>query len=199
MAKKIKLEKWPVLPGDYAIGSAQSPVAIVTLASDALALDKVAFAIMGPARTENLGIERIVMNVVANPNIRFVILCGSESRGHFTGQSIAALKKNGIDAKGRIIGAKGAFPYVENVPRDAVAIFLQQVEVMDRIGCIDAGEIAHAAAECAARDPGAFSDAPYVAVKVVEERAIDASPGDALALGCGVFFDPFSGVAYAEA
>ena len=51
-------------------------------------------AIVGTLHTENLGIERLVSNVLANPHIRFVIVCGPDSRqaiGHLPGQSLVAL------------------------------------------------------------------------------------------------------------
>jgi tetrahydromethanopterin S-methyltransferase subunit A len=35
-------------------------------------------AITGTLQTENLGIERLIPNVLANPNIRFLVVCGAE-------------------------------------------------------------------------------------------------------------------------
>ena len=32
-------------------------------------------AIVGTLHTENLGIERLIHNILANPNLRFVIVC----------------------------------------------------------------------------------------------------------------------------
>ena len=60
--------------------------------------------------TENLGIERVIRNVLANPNIRILLLCGEDTRqliGHLPGQSLESLFANGLDEKKRIIGAKG--------------------------------------------------------------------------------------------
>ncbi len=45
-------------------------------------------SISGPLHTENLGIEKVIANVVSNPNIRFLVVCGAEVQGHITGQSI---------------------------------------------------------------------------------------------------------------
>ena len=36
-------------------------------------------AIVGALHTENLGIERLIQNVLANPYLRFVIVCGPDS------------------------------------------------------------------------------------------------------------------------
>jgi len=38
--------------------------------------------------TENLGIERLITNILANPEIRFLILCGEDTQkavGHLLG------------------------------------------------------------------------------------------------------------------
>ena len=75
-------------------------------------------AIVGTLHTENLGIERLIANVVANPHIRFVVVCGSDSRqaiGHLPGQSLVALARNGLDERQRIVGAKGKRPVLRNV------------------------------------------------------------------------------------
>jgi tetrahydromethanopterin S-methyltransferase subunit A len=58
-------------------------VAVCTLNSEDVARrlkDRVpdGLAIVGTLHTENLGIERIIRNTLANPNIRFLILCGQD-------------------------------------------------------------------------------------------------------------------------
>jgi Tetrahydromethanopterin S-methyltransferase, subunit A len=56
-----------------------SSVAVCILSDAALTEDAAALpdvAIAGRLYTANLGIERIIGNVTANPNIRFLLLCG---------------------------------------------------------------------------------------------------------------------------
>ena len=84
--------------GSFTIGNPDSPVAVVTL-SDDFELDKEKVAIYGNMKTENLGIEKVVANVISNPNIRFLIIAGTEIRGHRSGGTLAALHKNGFDEK----------------------------------------------------------------------------------------------------
>ena len=43
-------------------------------------------------------------NIVANPNIRYLILGGPESAGDLTGEALKALITNGVDKGKRIIG-----------------------------------------------------------------------------------------------
>ena len=122
--------------GKFTVGSAESQIAIDTLSSK-MDFPKDRIAIWGQHKTENLGIEKIVANIVSNPNIRFLILCGQDVRGHRSGQSLKSLHANGIDADGRIIGATGAVPYIENVTPESIARFREQVELVDMIGISD--------------------------------------------------------------
>jgi tetrahydromethanopterin S-methyltransferase subunit A len=119
--------------GEFTLGSQDSQVAIDTLASR-MDFPPELVAIWGQHKTENLGIEKIVANIVSNPNIRYLVICGEEVRGHRSGQSLMSLHANGIDSNGRIIGANGAVPYIENIGPEAIARFREQVELIDMIG-----------------------------------------------------------------
>lgn len=155
--KKSPAEGWPVINGDYVVGDPQSCVAGATLAShiEEVLVDAGA-AIAGPCKTENLGIEKMVANLISNPNIRFLLLCGSEVQGHITGQSIEALHANGVDAdKRKIVGATGAIPFIENVPDEAIERFQQQMEIVSMIDIEDAAAIQSKVKECIEKDPGA--------------------------------------------
>jgi hypothetical protein len=106
---------WPPLPGDYKVVRHGAPVAVCTLNTTDLAAALAAraprgLAIAGTLHTENLGIERIVRNVLSNPHLRFLVVCGQDTQqaiGHLPGQSLAALCENGVDEAGRIRGAHG--------------------------------------------------------------------------------------------
>ena len=131
-------DPWPPVRGDYQVGNANAGVAVVTLASSIFPKGA---AICGQCKTENLGVEKIVANVISNCNIRILILCGAESKGHLPGNTIMALHKNGIDEQGRIIGSKGAIPFIQNLPAQAIARFQSQVELVDCIGLEDIEQI----------------------------------------------------------
>ena len=155
-------EGWPPLPGDYLVLRYYAPVAVCVLHSadivDRLAASgEVGVSIIGTLHTENLGIERMITNVLANPNIRFLLLCGDDSKqavGHLPGQSLAALARAGIDERGRIVGATGRRPVIKNINRDAVDHFRRTVEVVDLIGEEQDATIRAAIASCRGRDPG---------------------------------------------
>ena len=156
--KKAPADGWPVISGDYVVGDPESPVAVTTLASH-IEAELSGAAIAGPCKTENLGIEKVVANIISNPNIRFLIVAGAEVQGHITGQSIMALYKDGADPdKKKIIGATGAIPFVENIPLDGIERFQNQLEIVDLIDTEDIGAIQAKINECVEKDPGAFEE-----------------------------------------
>lgn len=170
---------WPPLPGSYTTLRYHAPVAICALSDEELAerlvrnaLDQI--AIVGTVHTENLGIERIIQNIVANPNIRFLVVCGADSRqaiGHLPGQSLLALAQSGVDEGMRIIGARGRRPVLKNLSSDAIEHFRKSIEVVDLIGQLDVSQIAEAARRCAERNPGP------AATPLSFSRAVEHIPG----------------------
>jgi len=127
---KVPLKKFPVEKGNYILGNEYSPVAVVIPRGNhnliKIAVESGA-AIAGHLVTANIGIEKIIANIVSNPNIRYVILFGMESEGHLAAQSLLSLYKNGIDENGKIIGSTGMTPYIRNLPKEAVKRFREQI------------------------------------------------------------------------
>jgi tetrahydromethanopterin S-methyltransferase subunit A len=162
---------WPRLRGDYLLGSEGSAVAVVTLGSDKERFSGCGARIVGSCKTENLGLERIVANVVANPSIRFVVLAGGEVEGHRPGDALARLHRSGVGPDGRIPGALGAVPLIENIGPEAVERFRRQVELLDLVGSGE-GEVARAVSELDDRRAGAFAEGPLE----VEPRPRAAPP-----------------------
>ena len=177
-------EGWPPLPGDFAVVRYGAPVAVCTLNDQTLFKELAAgmpegLAIVGTMHTENLGIERVIKNTLANPNIRFLLLCGEDTQqavGHLPGQSFASLFANGMDAHGRIIGARGKRPVLKNVCGEEVQAFLQQVELVAMIGEQNPARISEQIQNCAARNPGAypypFKDTAIERIQVSEPRRL---------------------------
>lgn len=179
------LDPWPPVRGDYHVCDPMARVAVVTLASP---ISVRRAAIFGQCKTENLGVEKIVANVISNCNIRFLILCGLESRGHMPGNTILALHRNGIDEQGRIIGSDGAIPFIQNLPVEAIRRFQDQVELIDCIGLVDALKIE----ELVVRHSQMSEPYPAEPFQVVKRKAVTqliaTGPGD-LVMGAGVFMD----------
>lgn len=133
---------WPPVSGEYITGDPGSQAAVITLASE---LDKERLtrhcALVGSMKTENIGIEKVVANIVSNTNIRYLLVCGAEVHGHLSGDAIMAMHRSGIDEEGRIIEAKGAIPYITNIDSDTINIWRSQVEMIDLINVEDMDRI----------------------------------------------------------
>ncbi len=179
---------YPPEKGCYLRGNDYSPVAVVVLLNAPYGtmppevqsipkkienLVKVAIetgaALSGTLQTENIGIEKIVCNIVANPNIRYLIVCGNEVEGHNTGTAIKALMENGIDERRTIIGSQAKTPYLFNISLEAIYRFREQLTLIDLIGETDPEVIMKGVWSCYQEnptpfkkyklcDPGAFSD-----------------------------------------
>ena len=132
-------------------------------------------ALAGSCKTENLGIEKIVANIISNPNIRFVVLCGTEVKGHLSGQSIESMHKNGVEG-GKIVGSKGAIPFLENLTAEHIKRFQEQVELVNIMETEDLGVIGAKINELKGKDPGAFGADPIVVqISEGDEGGSDAS------------------------
>lgn len=146
---------WPVFAGRYRLLDASAPVAVCTLASEALADalgSPAGVSIAGPAFTENLGVEKVATNVVSNAAIRVLLLCGTESR-HHVGQTLIALHDHGLDPDGRVAGSRGPLPVLRNFPPEAQALFRAKTRIIDLVGVTDVETILGAIA-------GVMRDAP---------------------------------------
>jgi len=193
--KKEPAEGWPVATGDYTVGDPKNPVVVSSSGghfSDDVIADflSAGAAMVGACKTENIGLEKQIANIVSNPNIRFYILAGPEVPGHVCAGSLKAMHAKGIDSEShKIIDAAGAIPFIENAPIEAVERFRQQVELIDMLGSEDAGAIKAKIQECVSRDPGAFPEDPMV-VKVEAEEEVAAEIELPLAMPA----DPFMGV-----
>ena len=118
MLKVSPVPDYPTEDGCFLRGNHYSPVAVVVLLNapygtlppevqsippEIEKLVRVAIemgaALSGTLQTENIGIEKIICNVVGNPNIRHLILCGNEVNGHNPGNALKALIKEGINGQ----------------------------------------------------------------------------------------------------
>jgi tetrahydromethanopterin S-methyltransferase subunit A len=159
---------YPPEEGCYLRGNDYSPVAVVVILKwkreetprEIEHLVRVAIesgaALAGTLQTENVGLEKVICNIVANPNIRFLVVCGPESPGHLVGDAILALAANGTDGHKRIIGARAPTPYLFNIPAEFVERFRQQVAVIDLVNEGEPEVVREAVAACYQEEPTAF-------------------------------------------
>ncbi len=155
------MKKWPPLIGDYIVNNPEGWIAVATLNTKPESftdiLHHASIAMLGGVKTENLGVEKIIANVITNPNIRYLVLCGEESKGHYPGDALIKLVENGVDEEGRIVGARGAIPYLENVRMEWVEHFRQQIlKVVDLVGSVSVSEIDEVLMELEREKPRPF-------------------------------------------
>jgi tetrahydromethanopterin S-methyltransferase subunit A len=139
MLKVEPTANYPPEDGRYLRGNDLSPVAVcVILHTDEDKIPKeietlvrvgveTGAALSGTLQTENIGLEKVVCNIVANPNIRYIVLTGPESLGHLTGEAVLLLHKNGVDEKKKIKGSNSPTPYLYNLPGEFIDRFREQI------------------------------------------------------------------------
>jgi tetrahydromethanopterin S-methyltransferase subunit A len=160
-ARSTAIAAWPPHPGDYVLGNPEGSVAVCTLSNRDLpvrliAAGEPAVAIAGRCDTENIGIEKVVLNLLANPRIRWLVLCGTEAKGHRAGDAFLQLKEGGVDADMRVLESASWRPILKNLTLLDVAQFRQQIEEVNLIGATDIQVILAAVRDCSHRPVQAF-------------------------------------------
>ena len=172
---------WPIVPGSYIVGDPNAPVAICTLTTERLMsplANLPGVAIAGMVYTANLGITRIVMNVTANPAIRFLLICGRDSNLFRPGQSLGALVDHGTDDQKRIIGASGYDPVLNTLTPDQISLFRKQIELVDWTSEEDIETLKKKIDDLASRNPGVFkSDSSLTTPSSRLEEFVEIRPG----------------------
>ena len=152
---------WPSMPGAYVPGDQNGPIAVCTLTSNKITAPLAALpgvAIAGRVYTANLGIEKVIANVIENPAIRFLVVCGRESPFFQVGQALKSLGFNGITPEHHIIGAHGHLPQLRHLPSSHIEQFRRQVEVVDCIGETDINRLDSVIKDLTLRNPGRFGE-----------------------------------------
>lgn len=161
---------YPPEEGCYMRGNDNSPVAVVVILryrreetpASIEQLVRVGIesgaALSGTLQTENVGLEKVICNVIANPNIRYIIVCGPESPGHLVGNAISALYKNGLDENKRIIETKAPAPFLFNIPVEWIDRFKKQTRLIDLTNEGSPEVIREAVWSCYQEKPTKFKD-----------------------------------------
>ncbi|MGB2821366.1 MAG: tetrahydromethanopterin S-methyltransferase subunit A [Phycisphaerae bacterium] len=173
MCKIVKTNPAPDYPpeeGCYLRGNDFSPVAVVVILKwmreetppDIERLVRVAVesgaALAGTLQTENVGLEKVICNIVANTNIRYLIVCGPESPGHLVGDAILSLARNGVDERKRIVGAQAPTPHLFNLPGEYIERLRKQITVIDLVNEGSPEALRQAVWSCYQEEPTSFRD-----------------------------------------
>jgi tetrahydromethanopterin S-methyltransferase subunit A len=153
---------WPPFPGEYVVGNPAGLVAICTLSNRELPQKLIAaigpdLAIAGRCDTENIGIEKVVLNLLANSHVRWLLLCGVDAPGHRAADAFLRLKERGVDANMRVLESAAWRPVLNNLTLSDVARFREQIELVNMIGVTAVDKIVDAAREAAKKPKTALS------------------------------------------
>jgi tetrahydromethanopterin S-methyltransferase subunit A len=153
---------WPPHPGEYIVGNPCGSVAICTLSNRELPQKLITvigpdLAIAGRCDTENIGIEKVVLNLLANTHIRWLLLCGVEAPGHRSADAFLQLKERGVDANMRVLESASLRPVLKNLTLFDVARFREQIELVNLIGVTAVPKIVEAAQEAAKKPTATLS------------------------------------------
>ena len=163
-------ESYPPEEGCYLRGNDYSPVAVAVILKwireetppGIENLVRVAAesgaALSGTIQTENIGLEKMICNLTANPNIRYLVVCGPESPGHMVGDAILALSNNGVDENKRIIGTSAPTPFLFNITSEQIERFRNQIKVLDLINEGLPEVLRQAVCSCYQEEPTQFRD-----------------------------------------
>jgi len=136
-------EEWKLKIGDYELAHLLGDTAVVTIRSEIDLSRSERVAIYGKMMTENLGVSYVVANVLANSRIRYLFVCGLETKGHCSGDSLVSLYRNGVIVDGERIKVKGTRAADPTIPLEADEIeevidrLRRQVELIEMIGETD--------------------------------------------------------------
>jgi tetrahydromethanopterin S-methyltransferase subunit A len=143
---RVRDAGWPPVVGEYFVLDADGTVAVSTLASITLAEELAqrkphGLAIVGKTETENIGVDKVIKNIVTSPTLRYLLVAGRDPTGHLPGRTLLALAHHGVDDHGRVIGSPGKRPMLRNVSAAEIQAFRTQVHVIDMVGCDSVDEI----------------------------------------------------------
>jgi thymidylate synthase len=123
-------KEWPIYyRNELIVGNKKSNIAICTLWTPIEKLGdlpKESFSIIGNLRT-TYGINPLIKNIIANPRIEYIILCGEDLMG--SGEILINFFKNGIGEDYKIIGSNA---YVDkNIPKEAIEELRKNIKIID--------------------------------------------------------------------
>jgi len=125
---------WPVFfKEELKIGNLNSSVAICTLWTKKDIIHKKIpenkYCVCGNLYTIQ-GINPMIKNILANPKVRYIILCGSDLME--SGKALINLMKNGIDENRKIVGSSG---YIDSdIDAELVEKFRKNVKIINMCG-----------------------------------------------------------------
>ena len=133
---------WPIYFKDKLIlGNSDSEIGIVCLWTPVNTIcdqiDKSLFSVAGQLYSKE-GINFILRNVLANPQIRLLVICGEERTS--SGQALMNLIDKGVDHENKVLNTDYCQIHKE-IPMEAINSFRQNVKYLNLIGMYQPNQI----------------------------------------------------------
>jgi tetrahydromethanopterin S-methyltransferase subunit A len=122
---------------EVAVCTLSSMSLLKKISNDAI-MDKL--LIVGRLFSENKGIDQLIQSCTTFPTLRYLILCGKDTNGHYPADALISLSHFGLDQNSRIIGTKAPHPFINCSP-NLVNKFREQIELIDMRECYDLNKI----------------------------------------------------------
>lgn len=140
---------WPIYFRDNLIlGNPKSEVVIITLWTPVeqitKKLDKNLFCLVGQLYSKD-GINYIIRNILANPSIYYLIVCGQDLSS--SGKALIDFFEKGVDENYNIIGNKFSLLHKE-IPREYLEMVRHNVRIRNLIGIADVAKISEELKNC---------------------------------------------------
>jgi len=135
------MDNWPLyFKNELAVGNLNSSVGLCILWSKKdpflTEIPTEKYAVMGNLFS-NDGINYILRNILANPKIRYLVLCGPDKSK--SGETLARLFEEGLDGDHKVSGTD--FSLEPEIEVEAIAQVLENVKLFNLIGMNEADEI----------------------------------------------------------
>ncbi|MFH1173217.1 MAG: hypothetical protein V1692_01670, partial [bacterium] len=127
--------EWPIYFKENLIqGDINSCIGVCTMWSDkekvAQGLPRDYYSVAGNLYSSD-GINYILRNILANPKIRYLVICGEDVSGE-SGQAIKALMTHGANEQNQIIN--NGFQLHKEIDSSAIKLFREKVKLVDCLG-----------------------------------------------------------------
>ncbi len=131
---QLRTNPWPLLYANILrIGNLESNVGIATLWTERDVVknyfDTKDYCVIGNLYAA-AGVNHIIRNVFANPNIRYIVLWGADMSQ--SGYAFLRFMENGVDRNRNFINARGQIE--KEIPKEAISEFRSRVQVIDMRG-----------------------------------------------------------------
>jgi tetrahydromethanopterin S-methyltransferase subunit A len=134
------------IPLSYEMGNGKT-LAICTLSDMSLLSEIISrkdimqkILLVGRLLSENRGIDNILHTIYNYPQLKCLILCGRDVKGHLPGQALISLHDFGTGDGGHIIGARGNSPILKST-KEEITYFRTNIEIINLIDSRDIRQI----------------------------------------------------------